>query len=84
MPESLAIAKLITVLIGAQVTGYSEGQGAYYNRVDLRGVCEHRVRCGWNPDLDCGHPCLAAWGLHDAAMLGEQVLAYLPGLGFRA
>ena len=83
MPSTTAIAKML-LLMGVTVSGFTKGDGAYYNRVDLRQVCEHRVGCGWQPDLDCDHPCLAAWGLHDPDMLGEQVLAYLPGLGFRA
>ena len=83
MPSATEVAKLVLLIAGVTATGYSEGQGAYYNRVDLRGVCLHRVECGWNPDLDCDAGCLAAWGLHDPEMLGEEVLAYLPGLGFR-
>ena len=82
MPESLVIAKIITCMIGAQVTGYSEGTGAFYHQASLRDVCEWRVERNWNPGLHCGWPCLAAWGRHEPEMLGAFVLADLPGGGF--
>ena len=71
------IFAMLSVLIG---TEYHEGGGAYYHRVSMRRVCEHRNYEGWTPErLDCSQTCLAAWGRHDPDMLGRYVLADLPG-----
>lgn len=82
MTEALAKLLFYAALMGALGEPLT-GDGAYYNRIDLRGVCEYRVERGWNPDLECEWRCLAAWGLHEPEMMGEYVLAHLPGAGYR-
>ena len=83
-PSVLALTALLTaaMLMGA-LQGPETGWGAYYSEVDLRAVCRYRVEQGWNPELNCAWPCLAAWGRHEPEMLGEYVLAHLPGAGYR-
>ena len=63
MIEAAVIAKIIVVMIGAQVTGYAEGAGAYYGPGLMQRVCEHRVSHGWQ-DLDCSWPCLVLSLIH--------------------
>ena len=76
MPKSLVIAKIVAVMIGAQVIGYSEGVGAYYAPGLMEGVCRYRVSEGWN-DLDCDWPCLVS--AIEPEHLGEMWLVDLPG-----
>ena len=47
MSEAAVIAKFVFVMIGAQVTGYSEGTGAFYAEGVMERVCRHRVSHGW-------------------------------------
>ena len=80
MSELSEIAKIILLVAGLHVSGYAEGDGAYYHRVNMRRVCERRNLEGWTPErLDCSQTCLAAWGRHEPDMLGRYVLVSLPG-----
>ena len=79
MTNCALIAKMVFVIAGLHVNSCSVGVGAYYNQRPglMREVCERRVSNGWQPDLDCSWPCLAA-GM-DASEIGDYVLADLPG-----
>ena len=76
MPESLVIAKIVFVMIGAQVTGYSEGTGAFYAEGVMGQVCRHRVSHGWN-DFDCSWPCLVS--AIEQEDIGQMWLVDVPG-----
>ena len=76
MSEAAVIAKIVFVMIGAQVTGYSEGVGAYYAEGVMKRVCEHRVSHGWN-DLDCSWPCLVS--AIEPEDIGQFWLVDVPG-----
>ena len=77
MPESLVIAKIIAVLIGAQVVGYSEGVGAFYSEGLMQEVCERRAQENWTPGLQCDWPCLVS--AIEPEHLGEWWLVDVPG-----
>ena len=80
MIEAAVIAKIVFVMIGAQVTGYSEGTGAFYAEGVMEQVCRHRVSHGWQPDLDCSRLCLVSGIEHDS--LGQRWLVDIPGGSF--
>ena len=76
MSETAVIAKIVFVMIGAQVMGYSEGTGAYYAPGLMQRVCEHRVSHSWQ-DLDCSWPCLVS--AIEQEDIGQWWLVDVPG-----
>ena len=80
-----AVAAITNLLMHAALAGLlgapEVGDGAFYNQVNLQHVCMRRVQENWTPGLQCEWRCLAAWGTHEPGMLGQFVVADLPGGG---